>query len=115
MSYVVVARYRTKPGEESEVLKLLDTMAEASRKEPGNIQYRVHQGAEDPRAVLLYEEYGDASDFEAHCATDHFQRIVVGEVVPRLEHREVLRCSPRDPAADGAASADGAANEGADR
>ena len=104
MSYVVVARYRTKPGEESEVLKLLDTVAEASRKEPGNLQYRVHQGTEDPRAVLLYEEYGAESDFEAHCATDHFQRLVLGEVVPRLEHREVFRCTPRGPAADGTAS-----------
>lgn len=100
MSYAVVARYRTLPGREREVLRLLDTVAEASRREPGNLQYRVHQGAEDPRAVLLYEEYVNEADFEAHCAADHFRQIVLGEVVPMLESRDVLRCVPRGSPAD---------------
>ncbi|MFF2328048.1 MULTISPECIES: putative quinol monooxygenase [unclassified Streptomyces] len=95
MSYVVVARYRTKEGEEPTVLPLLDTMAAASRQEPGNLAYRVHQGTEDPRAVVLYEEYVSEADFTAHCATPHFQDIVLGKVVPLLESRDVLRCAPR--------------------
>ncbi|GAA2094064.1 putative quinol monooxygenase [Streptomyces albiaxialis] len=97
MTYVVVARYRTLPGKEDEVLALLDTMAEASRQEPGNRQYRVHRGAEDPRTVVLYEEYDAEADFDAHCATGHFQDLVLGKVVPLLEHREVLRLTPRGP------------------
>ncbi|MEU6018097.1 putative quinol monooxygenase [Streptomyces sp. NPDC047515] len=95
MTYVVVARYRTKEGEESTVLPLLDTMATASRQEPGNLAYRVHQGTEDPRAIVLYEEYSSEADFTAHCATAHFQEIVLGKVVPLLESRDVLRCAPR--------------------
>ncbi|MFD7619554.1 putative quinol monooxygenase [Streptomyces sp. NPDC051658] len=95
MTYVVVARYRTKAGEENTVLPLLDTMAAASRQEPGNLAYRVHQGTEDPRAVVLYEEYASEADFTAHCATPHFQEIVLGKVVPLLESRDVLRCAPR--------------------
>ncbi|MCX4723155.1 putative quinol monooxygenase [Streptomyces sp. NBC_01306] len=95
MSYVVVARYRTRPGEEATVLSLLDTMAAASREEPGNLSYRVHQGTEDPRAIVLYEEYATEADFTAHCATPHFQEIVLGRVVPLLESRDVLRCTPR--------------------
>ncbi|MEE4494822.1 antibiotic biosynthesis monooxygenase family protein [Streptomyces sp. NPDC050529] len=96
MTYVVVARYRTNPGEQDTVLPLLDTMAAASRQEPGNLAYRVHQGTEDPRAVVLYEEYATEADFTAHCATPHFQEIVLGKVVPLLESRDVLRCTPRD-------------------
>ncbi|MEE1737791.1 antibiotic biosynthesis monooxygenase family protein [Streptomyces sp. BE147] len=96
MSYVIVARYRTKPGEEDTVLPLLDTMAAASRQEPGNLAYRVHQGIEDPRAIVLYEEYATEADFTAHCATPHFQDIVLGKVVPLLESRDVLRCAPRE-------------------
>ncbi|MCX4965619.1 antibiotic biosynthesis monooxygenase [Streptomyces sp. NBC_00654] len=96
MSYVIVARYRTKPGEEDTVLPLLDTMAAASRQEPGNLAYRVHQGIEDPRAIVLYEEYATEADFTAHCATPHFQDIVLGQVVPLLESRDVLRCAPRE-------------------
>ncbi|WP_406384835.1 putative quinol monooxygenase [Streptomyces sp. NBC_01618] len=95
MTYVVVARYRTRAGEEDTVLPLLDTMATASRQEPGNLAYRVHQGTEDPRAIVLYEEYGSEADFTAHCATPHFQEIVLGKVVPLLESRDVLRCAPR--------------------
>ncbi|MEU7581455.1 antibiotic biosynthesis monooxygenase family protein [Streptomyces sp. NPDC041068] len=98
MSYVVVARYRTLPDQERAVLELLDTMAEASRAEPGCRRYRVHQGTEDPRAVLLYEEYDSAADFTAHCASAHFQDIVLGKVVPLLESRDVLRCAPREEA-----------------
>ncbi|AQW54512.1 putative quinol monooxygenase [Streptomyces violaceusniger] len=95
MSYVVVARYRTKEGEENTVLPLLDTVAAASRQEPGNLAYRVHQGTEDPRAIVLYEEYVSEAAFTAHCATPHFQEIVLGRVVPLLDSRDVLRCAPR--------------------
>ncbi|MFE9814668.1 putative quinol monooxygenase [Streptomyces sp. NPDC005773] len=96
MTYVVVARYRTRPGEQDTVLPLLDTMAAASRQEPGNLAYRVHQGTEDPQAIVLYEEYATEADFTAHCASPHFQEIVLGRVVPLLESRDVLRCAPRD-------------------
>lgn len=96
MTYVVVARYRTRPGEQDTVLPLLDTMAAASRREPGNLGYRVHQGTEDPQAIVLYEEYATEADFAAHCATPHFREIVLGKVVPLLESRDVLRCAPRD-------------------
>lgn len=96
MTYVVVARYRTMPGEQDTVLPLLDTMAAASRQEPGNLAYRVHQGTEDPQAIVLYEEYATEADFTAHCASPHFQEIVLGRVVPLLESRDVLRCAPRD-------------------
>ncbi|MEV8457670.1 putative quinol monooxygenase [Streptomyces sp. NPDC052095] len=95
MTYVVIARYRTKEGAEDTVLPLLDTMAAASRREPGNLAYRVHQGTEDPRTVVLYEEYASEADFTAHCATEHFQEIVLGRVVPLLDSRDVLRCAPR--------------------
>lgn len=96
MTYVVVARYRTRPGEQDTVLPLLDSMAAASRREPGNLGYRVHQGTEDPRAIVLYEEYATEADFTAHCATPHFREIVLGKVVPLLESRDVLCCAPRD-------------------
>ncbi|TWV32641.1 antibiotic biosynthesis monooxygenase [Streptomyces misionensis] len=76
-------------------LSLLDTIAAASRREPGNLAYRVHQGAEDPRTIVLYEEYGREADFTAHCASAHFQEIVLGKVVPLLDSRDVLRCVPR--------------------
>nr|BFD86625.1 antibiotic biosynthesis monooxygenase [Streptomyces sp. Xyl84] len=95
MSFTVIARYRSLPGRQDTVLSLLDRAAAASRREPGCLGYRVHQGTEDPRALALYEEYATEADFTAHCATAHFQDIVLAQVVPLLESREVLRCAPR--------------------
>jgi len=40
----VVAHYGTKPGANDEVLKLLATMAEATRKDPGNISWETSTG-----------------------------------------------------------------------
>ncbi|MBO8191336.1 antibiotic biosynthesis monooxygenase [Streptomyces oryzae] len=93
-SFVVIARYRTRPGKEDEVLALLGEMATASRREPGNRQYRVHQGTEDPRTVVLYEEYDTEAGFPAHCATGHFRSLLLERVVPLLESRDVVRLAP---------------------
>jgi quinol monooxygenase YgiN len=95
VSYVVVARYRTRAGAQDEVLASLDEMARQSIAEPGCRGYRVHQGIEDARVIVLYEEYDAEADFTAHCASEHFQALVLGKIVPLLESRDVVRLSPR--------------------
>ncbi|WP_134662226.1 MULTISPECIES: putative quinol monooxygenase [Amycolatopsis] len=91
MSFVVVARYAT--AERDRVVELLGPMAEASRREPGCLRYTVHTGIEDG-VVVIVEEYDSEADFTAHCASEHFARIVLGEVVPLLSDRQVTRCVP---------------------
>ncbi|WP_336159433.1 putative quinol monooxygenase [Amycolatopsis sp. VC5-11] len=91
MSFVVVARYVT--AERDRVVELLGPMAEASRREPGCLRYTVHTGIEDG-VVVIVEEYGSEADFTAHCESEHFARIVLGEVVPLLSDRQVTRCVP---------------------
>jgi quinol monooxygenase YgiN len=95
VSYVVVARYRTRPDAQDEVLGLLDEMTRHSIAEPGCRGYRVHQGIEDPRVIVLYEEYDAEADFTAHCASEHFRDLILGRIVPLLDSRDVLRVSPR--------------------
>ncbi|MFF7247485.1 putative quinol monooxygenase [Embleya sp. NPDC008237] len=95
MSFVVVARYRTNPDTQDRVLALLDEMTRRSLAEPGCRGYRVHQGVEDARTIVLYEEYDAEADFAAHCASEHFRDIVLGRVVPLLESRDVVRLTPR--------------------
>ncbi|KAA5825243.1 putative quinol monooxygenase [Saccharopolyspora hirsuta] len=92
MSFVVVARYLVRPGERDRVLDLLAPMAAASRAEPGCRRYDVHTGVEDD-VVVLVEEYDGEADFTAHCESEHFQRIVLGQVVPLLADRQVTRCT----------------------
>ncbi|MFC4911859.1 putative quinol monooxygenase [Actinomadura gamaensis] len=96
MTFVVVARYRTGPGERDALLPLLDEMARESRKEPGNLAYRVHTGTQEPDLIVLYEEYESEDAFQAHCDSEHFKRIVLDQVAPRLESREVHRLAPRE-------------------
>lgn len=88
MSLVVVVRWTAKPGEETEIVRILRTMIPASRKEPGCNAYEVHQSTEDPRQFLLYEVYEDEAALQSHSESEHFKRHVLEEALPRLESRE---------------------------
>ena len=88
MAYVVAALYRAKPGEEEKVREVLETMAPLSRQEPGCLFYQAHRSPDDPRAFFLYEQYDGEAGYQAHMASEHFERYIKGEAIPRLESRE---------------------------
>jgi quinol monooxygenase YgiN len=88
MAYVVAALYRCKPGEEEKVREVLETMAPLSRQEPGCLFYQAHRSPDDPRVFFLYEQYDGEAGYQAHMATEHFERYIKGEAIPRLESRE---------------------------
>ncbi|HZT07595.1 MAG TPA: putative quinol monooxygenase [Chloroflexota bacterium] len=89
MAYVVAAMWRAKPGSEDAVARVIERMTPLSRAEPGCLTYEPHRALADPRLFFLYEVYVDAAGYEAHRATEHFQRYVVGEAIPQLESRDV--------------------------
>ena len=74
----------------SNVLNLLPELSEATKKEEGNLLYKIHQGDTTPSTLMLYESYKTPADFEAHRASEHFQRLVLAQILPLLENREVL-------------------------
>ena len=86
--YVVAARYTTKEGSEKAVIDVLRKMIPISRAEPGCRFYSVNQSTDNPRKLLLYEQYVDKAGYEAHMATDAFKENILGKVVPMLESRE---------------------------
>ena len=86
--FVVVARYTIKTGSEKAVIDVLKQMIPLSRAEPGCVFYSVNQSPEDPRQLLLYEQYVNKAGYEAHMATDAFKANILGKVVPMLESRE---------------------------
>lgn len=88
MAYIVAARYRAKEGEEERILAILRQMTEPSRAEPGCLFYQAHRSLEDSRVFFLYEQYVDEDGYKAHMATEHFQRLILGEAIPNLESRE---------------------------
>lgn len=86
--YVVVARFVTKPGEESRVAELLAEMIPHARSEPACQAYFANQSQDDPATILMYEQYDDEAGFDAHRETEAFKRIVAGQIVPLLDVRE---------------------------
>lgn len=85
--YVVVARWTTKDGKQDEVLSILKQVVPLSRAEPGNRAYIVNQSTEDPRQILLYEQYVDEDAFTFHASRQEFADLVKGRIWPLLESR----------------------------
>lgn len=88
MTYVVVARWIAREGEEERVAAAISQLVEPSRAEPGCLVYRPHRELADPRVFLLYEEYTDEAAYDAHAASEHFRRHALEEGIPLLETRE---------------------------
>lgn len=85
--YVVVARYLTLADKQDEVLDILKQVVPIARAEPGNRAYIVNQSVEDPRQIMLYEQYVDEAAFIYHANRPEFVEHIKGRVWPLLESR----------------------------
>ena len=88
MAFVLVAKWTAKEGEEENVLAAIRELAGPSRAEPGCLMWQPNRDPDNPRVFLFYEQYADREAFEAHGASEHFQRWGAGDAIPRLESRE---------------------------
>jgi quinol monooxygenase YgiN len=88
MSFVLVVRMKAKEGSEARAAEIAGELATASRAEPGCEAYVPCRDPEDGGSFLFYEAYRDKAAFEEHAATEHFQRLAVGELFPLMESRE---------------------------
>ncbi len=90
MERIVIATWKIKESEASRILKMLPELAEKTRAESGNVPYTIYQSENDLHELIIHEHYVDAAAAEAHRQSEHYQRIVVNEVIPHLEVREVV-------------------------
>lgn len=90
MSINVFAKWQVKEGQLNAVLELMKQVAEKSREEEGNLFYKIHQSTQDENTLLLYEGYVDEAAVEVHRNSGYFQQLVIGQIVPMLENREVI-------------------------
>ena len=88
MSFVLVVRMKARSGEEERAAALMGELAAATRQEPGCELYIPCRDPEDPGSFLFYEQYRDKAAFEEHGASEHFQRLAVGELFGLMESRE---------------------------
>ena len=83
---VLVVVWKAKPGQEAETEKVLRSLTEASRKEPGCAVYQVHRHKERRDEFFIYEKYTDEAALQAHRATQHFREYARGEL-PKVADR----------------------------
>lgn len=87
---IIFAKWQVQNGHIDTVLDLFTELVDQTRKEEGNLFYTIHQSNDDVNALMLYEGYKDSDAVAAHRASEHFQRIVLGQIVPLLANREVM-------------------------
>ena len=90
----VFARWKVKDGNMATVLKLLEIARSKSLKEKGNLFYMIHQSQADANTLVLFEGYVDAAAQQAHMNASHFKMVIVDQIVPLLEAREVILTTP---------------------
>jgi quinol monooxygenase YgiN len=69
----VIAGVKARPGKVNELLSVLSSLVEPTRKEPGCLSYTLLQNNEDPADFTLIEEWQNNKALESHFATKHFK------------------------------------------
>lgn len=89
MKREIIVRWKIKEGHVEQVLSLLPSLGQKSIQEEGNLFYTVYQKEDDPTELTLHEGYLDEVAMNAHKESEHYQTIVVDQIIPLLEIREV--------------------------
>lgn len=69
----VIAKVKARPSKVNELLSVLTSLVEPTRKEPGCISYKLLQNNEDPTDFALIEEWQNNAALQSHFATKHFK------------------------------------------
>lgn len=68
---VVVAHFSAMQGKEGELLNVMHSLLEPTRREPGCMRYELNQEIENPRAFTFAEKFAAREAFEAHLKMPH--------------------------------------------
>lgn len=86
----VYAQWQIKEGKLNAVLEIMKKAAQKSSEEKGNLFYKLHQNKSDENTLILFEGYESESALEFHRNSEHYQSLVVKQIIPLLENREVI-------------------------
>lgn len=89
MSYVVIAKWRAKPGQAERIRTILAAVTPINRAEEKMLAFHSHVSVDDPHLFVLYEKYTDATGYADHRETEAFRTYVLGDAVPNLAERSV--------------------------
>lgn len=93
----LVAHWEAEEDRGDFVADLLLELSDCSLAEPGCYLYEANRDRDHPDRFVLYEQYGDDADVEAHRDSAHFRRIVLERIAPVLVERRVQLLTPIAP------------------
>ena len=88
---IIVATFVAKPGDEKVVREMLLALIRTTKKEPGYIQYDLHQSIQDPCRFVFYEIWQDRATFALHANSDVMQKHRA-KIAGMLQFEEVIDC-----------------------
>jgi quinol monooxygenase YgiN len=86
--------YTFAPEDAERAESLFRELRDASRQEPGVVQFEVGRSHEKPNVFALWEVYRDKEAVDAHMASEHFQRLVVNGIRPLAQSRNIEKVFP---------------------
>jgi quinol monooxygenase YgiN len=87
ISFTVRLKFRS--DDRTRVHEILTALAQASRHEPGCVNYIPHTVDGDADTVVIYEQYKDQPAVDAHRASPHFRDYAVGGLYQLMLDRQV--------------------------
>jgi quinol monooxygenase YgiN len=71
MSFTVIASFTIDPGHKATFEAALKVLTEATRREPGCVQYDVHASTDVAGAYFIVEQYATEKDYLSHREEQH--------------------------------------------
>ena len=72
---MVIAILKAKPGKEASLKKALLALIPPTRKEPGCLNYDLHQDTEDPARFVFHENWTSKAHLDAHLERPHLKAL----------------------------------------
>ncbi len=72
----VVATFKAKPGKEALLRQELLVLIPTTRKEPGSVNYDLHQATDNPGRFLFHENWTSKQHLDDHLARPHLQALL---------------------------------------
>jgi quinol monooxygenase YgiN len=75
-SFALIAKITVKPGQVDRFVEAMKAQVEASRREPGVVDFRALASASEPLVFYTFESYRDKAAFEAHARAPNTIRLL---------------------------------------
>lgn len=92
----IIAEFQVKEGKKDEFIRLAAECTKNTRKEAGNLSYKVFNGRNDENKFTFIEEWANDVAIEKHGAMSHFNAFIDGIkplIVGDIKIEQIMRVS----------------------